>query len=351
MAFLPDGTPIVFFNICWHGLYQGPISGDETDSGHEYFSGQGKKFGEECYTFLPDNGRLYFHAPFPEDKTININNLGANSNDCQIDGVLLVFISTSAISKKQHIVGWYKNAIIYRKFKKWPNDERKNQDGGSWYYIAETYDSNGYCVPNSKRFNFDFPKEYKFRSIWYADDKNDPKQKKFCNEVYEYILNYEEERKNVAQTKIRRSSERTISTDRDSIKHNTDQVKRKSIEDISMSMVMDFYDKKGYEVENVSMYSKGWDIEAFCKGSSLKIEVKGAQSNQIIFELTPNEYKMLKCNIYEYRIAVVTNCLSENPQIYIFKIRKNGNSFEGYNDNYVLSLLEKPGAVGRILQK
>ena len=116
MATLPDGTKMMFFNICWHRLYEGPRPDDKTDSNQEYFTQDGHDWGEECYTFLQDDGYLYFHGPTEEDKTIRLENLEAGNTDAFIDDILTVFVSTDPVSCGRYIIGWYKNARVFRGF-------------------------------------------------------------------------------------------------------------------------------------------------------------------------------------------------------------------------------------------
>ena len=65
-----------------------------------------------------------------------------------------------------------------------------------------------------------------------------------------------------------------------------------------------------FEKDNV-----GWDLEAVKNKEKLLIEVKGLSGNEVVSELTPNEYAQMKNNIVNYRICLVTNALDKNPKL------------------------------------
>jgi hypothetical protein len=349
MAILDNGTTMMFFNVCWHKYYKGPLPDDKIDSKHGYFDKFGNEWGEECYTFLPDeNGKLYFHGPVFEDSKIEINNLNPQNNDIFVDDVFIIFISTEPVSDNQYIVGWYKQARVFREFQKYHDSTRQNQQGGTWYYNVTTDVQHGFCVEVKDRRGFSLSDMPKFRRTWYAND-----YRKFCKNVYEYTIRCEQERKNERsgpQVKVRRPSEKQTppQSGGGAGRYNQNVEERLLIEKISMDKAMRFYEEQFYDVINVDVLAKGWDLEASKDGKTLKIEVKGTKGDQIYFGLTPNEYKKLKECVLEYRIAVVTECLSEEPILTIFNIRQNDDAFEGYNGNTILSLVERPGAIGSI---
>ena len=206
MATLDNGITMMFFNICWHRLYEGPRLDDKTDSRHGYFTHDGNEWGEECYTFLPDNGNFYFHGPTDEDKTIRLENLGANNTDILIDDILTVFISTEPISGRQYIVGWYKNARVFREFQEYHDPERRSQTGGPWFYNVLTDEKYGVRVEAKHRNKYILPESIKFRATFFA---NGSKNLNFCKEVYAYICNCEQEieaDKEKLKVKVRRSA-------------------------------------------------------------------------------------------------------------------------------------------------
>jgi hypothetical protein len=72
----------------------------------------------------------------------------------------------------------------------------------------------------------------------------------------------------------------------------------------------------------------GWDLEAILPDKLLKIEVKGLSQEEILIELTPNEYDKMKKYKDNYRIAVVTNALGENPLLKILSFSPESAEWE-----------------------
>lgn len=355
MAILDNGIKMMFFNICWHRLYEGQLPDDKTGSKHGYFE-QGHQWGEECYTFLPKDGKLYFHGPVFEEETIRLENLDPQNDTSFVDDILTVFISTdlNMLYDRRCIVGWYNHARVYREFQKYPYDDRRSQTGGTWSYNVITNEEYGFRVEAKDRRNFFLPDGIPtIRKTWFAID-----YKTFCKDVYNYIVKCESERKTEKSKnaiKVRRSSKESTEQNNDERQlysgYSQNIEERLKIEKTAISTVYDFYDAKFYEVKSVEKESKGWDLEARNQSESLKIEVKGTKGDQIYFELTPNEYKKLGEFISQYRIAVVTECLTESPILTIFEVRKTDGGFEGYSNELILTLTEKPGAIGSIARK
>ena len=59
----------------------------------------------------------------------------------------------------------------------------------------------------------------------------------------------------------------------------------------------------------------GWDLEVFCDGGPLLVEVKGLLGDRLVCELTPNEYAkmMMRANRSRYIVFVVNNALAASP--------------------------------------
>ena len=60
----------------------------------------------------------------------------------------------------------------------------------------------------------------------------------------------------------------------------------------------------------------------------LKLEVKGLSQEEILTELTPNEYKQMKEYKDDYRICVVTKTLSKSPRLSIFSFSPENGRWE-----------------------
>jgi hypothetical protein len=103
--------PLLFGNIGWMTRYAGPLNSDPATGGHAWLKDHPS--GHEAWNFLPHRGMVYGCIP-GKAQTINIEKLGAGPEDKSIDGVTMVFIARDPRSKQTRIVGWYRNATVYR---------------------------------------------------------------------------------------------------------------------------------------------------------------------------------------------------------------------------------------------
>ena len=104
---------IFYCRIGWMERYSGIINNDKPIHGGSYTK---DNIGHEVYNFLECDGRYYGYV---ENKSIHIERLGASRNDDKIDNVLVIWFA-KAPKGGQKIVGWYKNATVYRHRQKIP---------------------------------------------------------------------------------------------------------------------------------------------------------------------------------------------------------------------------------------
>ncbi len=74
------------------------------------------------------------------------------------------------------------------------------------------------------------------------------------------------------------------------------------VEKAAIQTVRAFYEQAGYAVDDVQKDNMGWDLEARNENDELFIEVKGLSGEQLVVEVTPNEYKMLRRHRRKYRL-------------------------------------------------
>ena len=107
-ALAPEGVlrmdKMIFLNIGWMSRYAG-VRGDPISGGQKYLARHG--YGHEMLNFKPYAGKMYGTAPVPHG-TIRLEKLGAPKGADSVDRVLVVWVARSLI------VGWYKNATVYR---------------------------------------------------------------------------------------------------------------------------------------------------------------------------------------------------------------------------------------------
>jgi len=108
---------VVFFNIAWMRNYQGVTTADVPQRGGKYIGEMG--FGAEVFNFQPFNSTMlgFVEAGWNDGKKlckININNFGAHPKDTKVSGVLIAWVARHEALPNTVVVGWYKNATIYR---------------------------------------------------------------------------------------------------------------------------------------------------------------------------------------------------------------------------------------------
>lgn len=149
-------------------------------------------------------------------------------------------------------------------------------------------------------------------NIWYADS---PEMATFKEEILSSITNYE-------------SSKTKEKTKRISRQRNIEL--RKLVEEIAVDVVSSEYVKRGFIVTSVETENKGWDIEARHEDISLFIEVKGLSGPNLQVELTANEFTKMNEHKENYRLAVVTETLS-NPILNVFFYSSEANMWISEN--------------------
>lgn len=316
---------IVFLNIGWMKNYQGIRKGDNIESGGSYIAKMG--FGHEIFNFQDYHGTYYGYVQAP---TINTKRIGKNDNNDSINGVLAVWVGRNP-SGGTYIVGWYKNSTIYRKIQYNPKLKRfyKEEQLG---YNVQANKEDCYLIPEDKRI-FRIPRGKNAMgqaNIWYADDDS---KIDFKKEVLAYIDD------NALPSYIKNKSKKSHGLPR-----QTDPYKRQKVEKSAIAKTTQYYKNLGYNVESVEGDNLGWDLEATLDKIKLKIEVKGLSQENIMVELTPNEYQKMDQFKEHYRLCVVTNALN-NPKLSIFSYdaeKLDDNNLGTWQDGNGLKLEIKP---------
>lgn len=110
--------PLVFINIGWMKRYQGPSPTDELEPGNfGYFkkNKSRKAVGHEQWNFVERDGWVYGYVP--RSSGINITRLGANKDQDELEGVLVIFVARDPAAQELKVVGWYRNATVSRSIK------------------------------------------------------------------------------------------------------------------------------------------------------------------------------------------------------------------------------------------
>jgi len=271
------------------------------------------KYGEggEIYNFLDRGGTTYGYVQ-PARSGINIDRLGASSDDAYIDDVLVVWIATKP-GAGPRIIGWYKHATVYRKVQTLQVKEKDKHKFIHYFVKAKTkdchwndYDERVFVVPRRVKGGLGQS------NVWFADSKE---SSKIRNEIINYI------EKGIIPA-------HTISIKkRSGFKGTIDYETRKKIEKAAIKTVTEYYENLGYAVESREKDNIGWDLDIQRGEDILKVEVKGNLNEGVSFELSPNEYENMLNDKRNYRIAVVSKALSDNPELRIFSFTPERNEW------------------------
>lgn len=307
---------MIFFNVGWMRKYKG-VSGDNIVGGGSFV--QEKGYGHEIFNFLPEKNNMYGYVqPKMPHNTIKLERLGASSYSQEIDEILVVWVAKSPTGGV-YIVGWYKNSTVYRhsqKISKKSSRYYKNENFG--YYAKANISECTLLSVDARTFKIPRGSGGMGQSnVWYAD-KNEHLD--FKKKVLEYIYS------GVLDKLALKSKNRT---------KQTDPYIRQKIETAAIEATIRYYEKLGYDVNSVEKDNVGWDIEATLENNKLLIEVKGLSGSQLIVELTPNEYKKMNKNKYQYRVSVLTNALSSQSILSIFSYSPESNRWEDEQDRFI----------------
>ena len=160
----------LFCNIGWKEDYRSQNINDKLRGGGSYVEVQ--DHGGEVCNFTPHKKQIYGYVRLPHKRgKIDINKLGAKKDDFSIENVNVIWTAKNpAPGGKTVIIGWYKNATVYREFQEFdkaPPCQRANNVPG-YRIVAE--ESNCTLLPTGQR-TFRIPRGkggMGQANIWYA---------------------------------------------------------------------------------------------------------------------------------------------------------------------------------------
>lgn len=182
-------TKMLFCRIGWMPDYRGER---DIQGGGEFVDEHG--YGFELYNFLPDDqGNLYGYVR--AGRKMSIERLGTRPKADSVSAVLVIWVATHP-SGGMRIVGWYRNATVFRSLQPCPGhliDERPLPENDKWGFNIFAKCGDAVFLPEDHR-TFRIPQATERsagmgnRNIWYADD---PKDQQLCQKVLAYIGGYE----------------------------------------------------------------------------------------------------------------------------------------------------------------
>lgn len=197
-----NSNRMVFLNIGWMKYYQGilPDINDTIEYGGEFVTT--RKWGHEIYNYKPLDGYMYgFVEPVinknGEMSQIALERIDPDSIDTEyIKDVLAIWTANNPYRAGTNIVGWYKNAIVYREAQ---DDIERYYKNHKIPYFVKAIEKDCTLIPASKRIKI-VPRGRRDgagwmgrSNIWYADSDN-PNIKGYKEEVVKYIKEYESKR-------------------------------------------------------------------------------------------------------------------------------------------------------------
>lgn len=297
---------MLFINTGWMDSYRG-IRNDSISGGGKYVKKHG--WGGEIFNFKPWNGKLYGYGQPKIDKKhgnetqIKIEKLGADADDDSVKGITVVWTATNPYNGGTFIVGWYKNATVYRYYQSAPTGSNRRYKRELVGYFVEGKENSSRLLPiDERQVRIKRQQEGWMgqSNIWYAE-----RQPEFVRQVYDYV------HRGTLPPIAKRPSGRK------GWPRQLDPLKRVEVEKRAVKEVTKYYRSLGYNVSSVEKDNMGWDLTATKEKIELKLEVKGLSGSEFFTELTPNEYKNLNEDRANYRICIVTNALNR-PQLSVF---------------------------------
>lgn len=265
----------------------------------------GEDHGHEIYNFKSFQGYMYGYSGTRIKNGIhgtkNIKNLGALKNQISVEGILIIWVSTNP-SGGSYIIGWYKNATLFKEYQQPPMNSLRYYNNEPIGYYAKARENDCVLLSLDNRV-FKIPRHTKGgfgqSNSWYASD---PIIKPFVEKVLKYVY----EGVLPVNDKLR--------------KKKNNLFLRQKIEKKAIEATIAHYENLNYYVNSVEKDNVGWDLECELNGRKLLVEVKGLSQNVLSVEFTPNEYKQMQIRKNDYRISIVTNALTNGLKLSIFSL-------------------------------
>lgn len=316
----------MMFVVCcigWMTHYNGITEADTISRGgswpdedkHEVFNFS--RNGKFCYGYVQGGKRCF-----------NLSKIAGKAVDSDsLENVLVIWVAPRKTGGL-YIVGWYKNATVYRDY--------VNIKGREYSFSAKAKYEDCILLPDDERTFEVFRSKHGQRGflgrprVWYGD-YDSPEVKKHVADILSYINNYQDNNHKKVASKT--------------FKVNVEQ--NKKIEETAVKVVINHYRRLGYKVQSVEKENKGWDLEATKGRNTKRIEVKGLSGSEISVRISRNEYeKMTAKNNSDYRLCIVTQALTA-PHLSTF-VFDGGKWVDESDSSLYLSIDEQIAAIAYV---
>ena len=296
-------------------------------------------WGHEMYNFAAFKGRCYGHVEImprdygagPQPISLDIEKLGAAKGAAFAKGVLVVWIAPCRNGEGREIVGWYRNARVYRDRQE-PKGELKKartfrvpktKVKEVCTYRAEAAASDCRLLTPDERVLRIAPRKRGSgkglgRTLLYLSQKEDDESRQLEKKLRDFI----------DSGVIVTTPSSAPSTGQAGGGYQADVERRKKIEIAAIEHVTrHFADNLKYHVESREPDNKGYDLYARNGDIELCIEVKGRSGPEVVADFSFNEYEKIclhqkgRFTDGDYRICIVTDALGEidAPNLHHFR--------------------------------
>jgi Domain of unknown function (DUF3883) len=292
---------VLFARIGWMKRYKGkqadderPIGGgkyNETGSGHELFNFLrlgGKVFGYFQPQMQPKNRRK------AHPSSIHLEKIEPGFRGDVLNNVLVIFFARKPKGGGQYIVGWYRNATVYRHHHPSSAIER---DGVG--YFVQTKAGDEKLIPDGLRSQ---PVPGGKGGVGQANicylykDSHTPKSNSpWITKALEYVASYQREdaAKNPASETDNEISQTVSSTLERAAGYQSNPRIRRAVEDYAMNWALKRLRELGLSPVDTHT-TKPYDFVCRSGEAELFVEVKGTQEDGRCISLTPNEVEHAK---------------------------------------------------------
>jgi len=287
--------------------YEGISNGDSISNGGSYIAEHG--FGHEIFNFLQYRESVFGYAQLPAKKDrwshakFNLKRIAASADGPFLKGVLVIWVATSP-SRGAFIVGWYRNATVYRDWQPAPHGSARHNAQVECGYFATASGADAVLLsPDERVFSIPQGGAGKFgqANVWYADDPL------IHETIRRDVLKYIETRRLVSSDAEQRALPRQL-----------DPLLRLEVERRAVLRTIAHFEGIGYNVQSVERDNCGWDLTATLSHRELRLEVKGLSGDKTLVELTPNEFRSMREYQEAYRLCILTQALSDESVLEIF---------------------------------
>lgn len=269
--------------------YRGPNQGDRPIGGGSY---NRQKLGHEAFNFLPIDGYVlgYFQPLIRtgHPSTIALDRVEAAFSGTELDGVLVIFVATDPRRGRQRIIGWFRDATVYRCAQPSRATERNE-----FSYYVKALSQNAILIPEANR-TFPIPGGkggFGQANVCYTlGIDGEPKDLHWIDDALRHVESYSLE--NIAhepESEADRTLEETIAAViENGAGYQSDPRIRRAIEEYAMQRASKHLEGLGYKPADKHR-TESYDFLCDVAGEQLYVEVKGTQASGSSVSLTPKE--------------------------------------------------------------